>query len=317
MYFKGEVYVRDLIVGTRKSKLALTQTNYVVKLLKQAGIKNNIKIKEISTEGDRRTNVSLSSFGSRGAFIDDIEETLLSEKVDFAVHSMKDLPINMNDQLVIAAMPIRENAADAYVANNHIHLNDLPSGSLIGTSSLRRKAQILSVRPDLKTHWIRGTVESRLQQMREGKFDAIILAVAGLKRLGLNKELITEELPVHQFVPAAGQGVLAVQCRKNDVELRNMLKMINDRDVYNTVLAERTLIQLLDESDQAPIGAYASIKENQITLHTSVCSLDGKEFIQETVIGEDAVDVANIAAKKLLKQGANNIIERAIEELNK
>src|SRR5690625_3978820 len=137
-------------------------------------------------------------------------------------------------------MQVRKNAADAYIANNHMRLNELPSGSLIGTSSQRRKAQILAIRPDLKTHWIRGTVESRLQQMQQGKFDAIILAVAGLKRLGLN-EVITEELPVDKFVPAAGQGVLAIQCRKNDVQIQNILEKINNLDVFNAVLAERTL----------------------------------------------------------------------------
>ncbi|MGM8366336.1 hydroxymethylbilane synthase [Virgibacillus sp. W0181] len=308
--------MRKFIIGTRKSNLALTQTNLVIEWLRNTTTKNEFEIKEMSTAGDRKLDVSLAGLGSGGVFIDDIERPLLEGEIDFAVHSMKDLPVKMKDELVIASIPVRENAADAYIGRNNVKLHDLHPGAVIGTSSMRRAAQILAVRPDLKTHWIRGTVESRLKQLHAGDFDAIILAVAGLKRLGMEDEVITEKLPLDTFVPAAGQGALAIQCRKADTETVKVLEKINDDDAYNAVMTERKFTQLLDEADQAPIGAYAYVEEGKIVLHATVVSLDGSVFLKETTDGYDIDDVAHTAAEKFMNKGARKVIDAAKKELN-
>lgn len=308
--------MRKFIIGTRQSNLALTQTRMVMEWLKNTNVENDFQIEEISTEGDRRLDVSLAHLGSGGAFILDIEQALHNGDVDFAVHSMKDLPIKMKEEFIIACIPKRENPADAYIGRNHVKLNDLPAGAVIGTSSLRRAAQILAVRPDLKTKWIRGTVESRLTQLQNGDFDAIILAVAGLKRLGMDNNVITEQLPLDTFVPAAGQGALAIQCRKEDRALQAILERINDFDAYQAVMTERYFVQLLDETDQAPIGAYAYTKGNEITLHATVASMDGTKFLKETTSGTGIVKVAQAAAEKFLMQGAGVIIDAAKKERN-
>ncbi|MGM8213012.1 hydroxymethylbilane synthase [Virgibacillus sp. W0430] len=308
--------MRKFIVGTRQSNLALTQTKMVIDLLQQTKMENAFEIKEISTEGDRKLNVPLAGLGSGGVFIQDIEKALLNETIDLAVHSLKDLPLNMQDKLVIAAIPTRENAADAFLGRNNVKLKDLKRGAVIGTSSMRRAAQIRAIRPDLKTKWIRGTVESRIEQLQQGDFDAIILAVAGLKRLGMDEEVITEQLPLDTFVPAAGQGALAIQCRKDDKELITALHQINDHDAYRSIMTERQFVKLMDESDQAPIGAYAYVEGERIILHATIASVDGDTFLKETTIGSSSNEVAQLAAEKFIKQGAKELIEAAKKELN-
>lgn len=302
--------MRTFVVGTRNSKLALTQTNWVINELQKSGIKHPIRIEEFVTKGDRILNVALSEVGGTGIFIKELEQAIRMGKVDFAVHSMKDLPATLPSELIITAVPTREDHRDALVARDGLTLAELPEGAVIGTSSLRRSVQILAVRPDLKTKWIRGSVESRVEQLQAGDFDAIILAVAGLSRLNMSDDVITEYLPEDTFIPAVGQGALAIQCRKDDTELRRCLEMINDPSVMTAVKTERALQNSFEGGDQAPIGAYAFVKQGDITLHANIVSLDGKKVLTTTARGNDSEMVATEAADSLIQQGAQNIIKQ-------
>jgi len=298
----------EVIVGTRKSQLALIQTNKVIQQLKQTGRTESFQIKKFSTTGDQHLNVSLSQFSGRGVFSNEIDEALQTQMIDCAVHSMKDLPIEWPKQLTIAAIPEREDPREALVANDHVKLEDLPSGAIVGTSSLRRVAQIKVKRPDLKTQWIRGPVDSRIEQLRQGDFDAIILAVAGLKRLNL-EDVITEYLPLDSFVPAAGQGALAIQCRADDDAIKNILQHIHDEKTALAIQAERALIDELDPTERAPIGSYAHVSSGVITLNAMVLSATGDQVISNMSKGTDPQVVAHEAAQKLIDQGARQVIQ--------
>src|SRR5699024_4206782 len=258
--------MRQIVVGSRKSNLALTQTDWVINQLKQAGITNQFEVKKIVTKGDQILNVTLSKVGGKALFVKEIEKAMYEKEIDFAVHSMKDMPSEMPEGLVITSIPVREDHRDAYIAKNNMPLKDLPEGAIVGTSSLRRKAQILAERPDVEIKWIRGNIESRIRKLNEEDYDAIILAVSGLKRVGLSEELITEYLEPDVCVPSVGQGALAIECREDDHELRELLAKINDDDTAKTVTAERTFLKLLDGSCSVPIGGYAALEGNDIKL---------------------------------------------------
>lgn len=306
--------MREILVGTRKSHLALIQTNEVIRQLKQAGITNPIKIKKFDTKGDQNLDVSLSKVGGKGIFSNEIEQALHNKEIDFAVHSMKDLPPIMPEGLTIAAIPRREDHRDAYISKNDVRLENLPAGATIGTSSIRRAAQILAIRPDLQTKSIRGPVESRIRQLEKDDYDAIILAVAGLKRLDLEK-VITEYLPADTFIPAIGQGALAIQSRSGDDELREILATINDEESARAIETERAFIHLFDEDEQAPVGGYAFIQQDEISLHGMVLTSDGAQVLREVVKGSDPRKVAEKAVKRLNNRGAQEILRQVAKEL--
>lgn len=308
--------MRTYIIGTRDSKLAVTQSKWVIEQLTETGAANDFELKYISTKGDRKLDVSLSKVGGTGIFVQDIEAALIDKEIDFAVHSMKDLPVNIAESFEIASVPVREDHRDAFIGKDGMKLADLPKGAVIGTSSARRAAQIKAILPNVQTKWIRGPVDSRIKQLEEGKYDGIILAVAGLKRLGLI-DVITEYLPADVFVPAVGQGALAIECRSNDEETKQLLRRINDQDVETAVLTERIFIQLLDEEDKAPIGAFATVENDEITLYTSVASIDGDKILTYTAKGTRKEEVAQAAANALLQDGAAHLIEKAKMELDK
>lgn len=303
-----------LIVGTRESKLAVTQTKWVIDLLKKSGVPNDFELTYISTKGDRKQNVSLAKVGGTGIFIEDIEGALLSKEIDFAVHSMKDLAPKLDDRFVIGAVPEREDHRDAFIGKDGMKLHDLPHGAVIGTSSARRAAQIKAIVPHVETRWIRGPVDARLRQLEEGKYDGIILAVAGLKRLDM-EHVITEYLEADVFIPAVGQGALAIECRKEDEKTIQVLERINNPNVEMAVQTERSFVALLDEDDKAPIGAYASVEHHQITLYTSVASVDGATLLTYTAKGTTPNEVAKEAADHLLKNGAAKLVEEANQRL--
>ena len=204
-----------VIVGTRESKLAVTQTKWVVRELEKKSLPASFSLHYISTEGDRKLDISLTEFTHSGMFINDLEEKLQTKEIDVAVHSLKDIPLQKNEAYPIVAIPTREDFRDAYIGKGDAPLDQLPDGAVIGTSSPRRKAQLQAKYPHLKTEWIRGPIDSRIKQMEEGAYDGIILAVAGLCRLGLT-DVITSYLDPEEFTPAPGQGALAVQCRAED-----------------------------------------------------------------------------------------------------
>lgn len=308
--------MRKIIVGSRKSNLALTQTNWVIDQLKKAGATNEFEVKKIVTKGDRILDVTLSKVGGKGLFVKEIEQAMYDKEIDFAVHSMKDMPAIMPPGLTISSIPSREDHRDAFISKNHTLLTDLPKGAIVGTSSLRRSAQLMAYRPDLTIKWIRGNIETRIRKLQEEDYDAIILAVSGLKRVGLSEELITEYLEPEICVPAVGQGALAIECREDDEEVRQLLATINDAYTARTVAAERTFLHLIEGGCQIPIGAYAYLNDKEINMTALVATPDGKTILKESVKGYDPTKVGKEAAELLMEQGAREIIEQVKKELD-
>ncbi|MFS0751293.1 hydroxymethylbilane synthase [Oceanobacillus sp. 1P07AA] len=308
--------MRKIIVGTRKSNLALTQTEWVIDQLKKAGVKNEFEIKKIVTKGDKILDVTLSKVGGKGLFVKEIEKAMYDKEIDFAVHSMKDMPAAIPEGLTISSIPEREDHRDAYLAKDNILLQDLPEGAIVGTSSLRRGAQILAERPDLTIKWIRGNIETRIRKLQEEDYDAIILAVSGLKRVGLSEELITEYLEPEVCVPAVGQGALAIESREDDKELTNIVEKIHDAYTAKTVSAERTFLNLLEGGCQVPIGGYAYLDGDEVVLTALVGTPDGTTILKETVRGTEPTEVGKKAAELLINQGAKEIVDRVKEEMD-
>lgn len=308
--------MRKIIVGTRKSNLAVTQTEWVIDQLKKVGVKNDFEIKKIMTKGDRILDVTLSKVGGKGLFIKELQQAMYDKKIDFAVHSMKDMPAEMPEGLVITSIPEREDHRDAFISKDNLLLKDLPKGAIVGTSSLRRASQILSVRPDVSIKWIRGNIETRLRKLNEEDYDAIILAVAGLKRVGLSEDLITEYLNPEVVIPAVGQGALAIECREDDHELRDILAQISNEETTKTITAERTFLHLLEGGCQIPIGGYAYLEKDEVVLTGLVGTPDGKTIISDQYQGKDPKEVGTKVAESLLDKGAKDIIEKVKEELD-
>lgn len=309
------IVLREFTVGTRKSKLALVQTNWVIEQLTKQHPEVRFQVKEIETSGDKNLNVSLAKLGGQGVFLQELEEQLLAEQVDMAVHSLKDMPVELPEGLEIACIPPREDYRDAYLAKDHVPFQDLPTGAVIGTSSGRRAAQILAMRPDVTTKWIRGPIDSRIEQLEAGHFDATILAVAGLKRLGLAEEKITQYLPEDHFIPAAGQGALAIECRTNDHEMKKILETLHDDATAQAVTAERLFFGAFEEGEQAPIGGCAFVENGELHLRGMVISLDGQMVIQHEAAGQDPAKLAQEVAARLIDKGAKEMIQQANEAL--
>ena len=296
----------------------MTQSEWVIDQLKKyTGDQFSFEIKKIVTKGDQILNVTLSKVGGKGLFVKEIEKAMYDHEIDFAVHSMKDMPAVMPEGLIIGSIPMREDHRDAFISNDHIRLEDLPAGSIVGTSSLRRGSQILAERPDLEIKWIRGNIETRLRKLKEENFDAIILAAAGLKRMGWGEEMVTQFLEPEVCVPAVGQGALAIECREDDQELIELLKKINHSYTEKTVTAERTFLHLLNGGCQVPIGGYAYLDNDEVNLTALVASSDGKTVLKEVVTGIDPVEVGKEAAERLKAKGAQQLVDEAIEKNEK
>lgn len=308
--------MRKIIVGSRKSKLALTQTNWFINELKAAGVPFEFEVKEIVTKGDRILDVQLSKVGGKGLFVKEIEQALYDKEIDFAVHSMKDMPAVLPEGLVIGCIPPREDARDAFISKGHVKFADLPKGAVVGTSSLRRSAQLLTVRPDLTIQWIRGNIDTRLNKLETENYDAIILAAAGLKRLGWSEDVVTEYLDTDVCLPAVAQGSLGIECRADDAELLAELAKLTDAATWTTAHAERTFLAAMDGGCQVPIAGYATVDGDNVTLTGLVASPDASVVYKETVTGTDAVAVGEAVAKKLTEQGAFDLIQRVKAEQN-
>ncbi|MFQ5598816.1 MAG: hydroxymethylbilane synthase [Nitrospiria bacterium] len=295
-------------IGSRGSKLALWQAEWVRSRLKAQGIESEIC--HIQTSGDKILDVPLAKVGGKGLFVKEIEEALLREEIDMAVHSMKDLPSALPDGLHIAAVTQREDPRDALVSREGLALADLPQGARVGTSSLRRQAQLLSLRPDLKIGALRGNLNTRLKKLKEGRFDAILLAAAGLHRLGW-REQITEYLPTEHFLPAIGQGALGIECRKDDPEVQEMILPLNHSETSMTVKAERAMLDRLEGGCQVPIGGHATLSDGNITLMGLVAGLDGKVIVREnqSLPYLEAGGLGVSVAEALLAKGARSILE--------
>ncbi|QHE53163.1 hydroxymethylbilane synthase [Pontibacillus sp. HMF3514] len=308
--------MRKIVVGTRKSQLALTQTNWVIEQMKSIAPSYEFEVKKIVTKGDKILDVTLSKVGGKGLFVKEIEQAMFDKEIDMAVHSMKDMPAETPEGLTIGCIPIREDHRDAYIANDNVLLKDLPNGAIVGTSSLRRGSQIKATRPDLEIKWIRGNIDTRLRKLKEEDYDAIILATAGLKRMGWSDDVITEYLEPNVCVPAVGQGALAIECREDDSELRDLLNELNHEYTYRTVIAERTFLDLLNGGCQVPIGGYAYLDGDEIVLTAMVGTSDGTTILTEQVRGTDSVEVGREAANLIIDRGGAKIIEEAKEELD-
>ena len=306
--------MRKIIVGSRRSKLALTQTNWFINELKAAGAPFEFEVKEIVTKGDQILDVQLSKVGGKGLFVKEIEQALYDKEIDFAVHSMNDMPAVLPDGLVIGCIPPREDARDAFISKGHVKFADLPAGAVVGTSSLRRSAQLLTVRPDIEIKWIRGNVDTRLAKLETEEYDAIILAAAGLKRLGWSDDVVTEFLPVEQCLPAVAQGSLGIECCADDAELLAELGKLTDSFTWQEAHAERAFLAAMDGGCQVPIAGYATSNGEEITLTGLVAAPDASVVYKETVVGTDAQKIGEELAASLTKQGAFDLIQRVKAE---
>ncbi|EJE28200.1 hydroxymethylbilane synthase [Staphylococcus epidermidis] len=306
--------MRKLIVGSRRSKLALTQSQQFIDKLKFIDPSLDIEIKEIVTKGDKIVDKQLSKVGGKGLFVKEIQNELFNKEIDMAIHSLKDVPSMIPDGLTLGCIPDREIPFDAYIAKSHIPLQELSEGSIVGTSSLRRGAQILSKYPHLKIKWIRGNIDTRLKKLETEDYDAIILAAAGLKRMGWSDNIVTTYLDRDILLPAIGQGALGIECRSDDKELLDLLSKVHNHDVAQCVTAERTFLSEMDGSCQVPIGGYATIaQDNQIEFTGLIMSPDGKERYEHTALGTDPVKLGIEVSQVLKKQGAYDIIKKLNE----
>ncbi|UOE93341.1 hydroxymethylbilane synthase [Alkalihalobacillus sp. LMS39] len=309
--------MRKIVIGSRKSSLALTQTEWVIDQLKQTGLPYEFEIKKIVTKGDKILDVTLSKVGGKGLFVKEIEQAMQDKEIDIAVHSMKDVPSKLQEGFTLGAVTKRVDPRDAFISNGHIPLAELPEGSVVGTSSLRRSAQLLAMRPDLKVQWIRGNIETRLRKLKEEGFDAIILAAAGLERMGWSDETVTEYIDPTNCVPAVGQGALGIECRADDQEVVDLLQHLNDEQTARAVLAERTFLHRMEGGCQVPIAGYGTISEdNQIQLTSLVGSPDGKVILKETMTGDNPVALGEAMADALLQAGAKEILDKVKRELD-
>ncbi|MDN6837435.1 MAG: hydroxymethylbilane synthase, partial [Staphylococcus equorum] len=275
----------------------------------------DIEIKEIVTKGDRIVDKQLSKVGGKGLFVKEIQNELFDHGIDMAIHSLKDVPSVIPEGLTLGCIPDRENPYDAYIAKNHVPLHELPDNSIVGTSSLRRGAQILAKYPKLQIKWIRGNIDTRLSKLETEDFDAILLAAAGLKRMGWSDDIVTTYLDKETLIPAIGQGALGIECRADDEELLALLKQVHNEDVADCVTAERTFLERMNGSCQVPIGGYATkSSDGTIEFTGLIMSPDGKERYEHTERGENPIEIGEKVTEVLNAQGAYEIIKALNEE---
>ncbi|WP_114603194.1 hydroxymethylbilane synthase [Staphylococcus sp. EZ-P03] len=307
--------MRKLVVGSRRSKLALTQSRQFIEKLKEVQPDLDIEIKEIVTKGDQIVDRQLSKVGGKGLFVKEIQQALFDHEIDFAIHSLKDVPSELPEGLTLGCVPDREIPFDAFISKNHVQLQDLPDGSIVGTSSLRRGAQILAKYPNLEIKWIRGNIDTRLHKLETEDYDAIILAAAGLRRMGWSDDIVTQYLEQDMLIPAIGQGALGIECRSDDEELLELLTKVHNQSVAECVTAERTFLKEMNGSCQVPIGGYATVGDNgQLSFTGLIMSPDGKQRFEHSVTGQNPVELGKEVSDVLKKQGADKIIEALNEE---
>lgn len=296
-------------IGTRGSRLALWQANHIAGLLQPLIAPGSVELVEIHTTGDQLREVSLTSIGGQGVFTKEIQQALLDGRCDLAVHSLKDLPTERVPALTLAAVPTRAPTGDAFVSIRHASFDALPSGATIATSSTRRRAQLLHRRPDLHLVDMRGNVDTRLRKLRDQNLDGLILAVAGLQRLGW-AEQITEILDASWMLPAVGQGALGLECRADDAETQRIVRQLDHLPSHQAVLAERAYLRSLGGGCLLPIAGLASVDGDLLTLRGAVCSPDGRQRLDGTEHGSssDAEAIGQRLADRLLSQGARTLL---------
>jgi hydroxymethylbilane synthase len=285
---------KEIRIGTRASALALWQAEWVKSELEKKYAGTTVSLTKIKTTGDKILDVPLAKVGGKGLFVKEIEEAMLRNEIDIAVHSMKDVPTFFPDGLHLSCITERK---------------DLPKGAKVGTSSLRRQAQLMNIRPDFAIEQLRGNVDTRLRKLKEGQYDAIVLAAAGVKRLGL-AENVTEYIDAEISLPAIGQGALGIECRVDDRELNDLIAFFNHADTRVCVTGERALLRRLEGGCQVPIACYGQVKDGKLSLVGLVGSVDGRQIIKETVEGpqNEAERLGVTLAEMLLKRGADVIL---------
>ncbi len=296
-----------LIIASRESALAMWQAEHIRDQLRALYPQTEISILGMTTQGDRILDVTLSKIGGKGLFVKELETALEERRADIAVHSLKDVPMNLPAGFMLACITRREDARDAFVSNHFANLEALPSGSVVGTSSLRRSSQLRARFPDLVIESLRGNVQTRLRKLDEGKYAAIILAAAGLTRLGLG-DRIRSVLSPESSLPAVGQGALAIECLADRSDLTALLAPLHHADTAACVLAERALSRALAGSCQVPLGGYAEIHNGQLHLRGFVASPDGGRMARAEARGTDPETVGNTVAQALRTQGADEIL---------
>lgn len=306
---------RHLRIATRKSALALWQAEYVKARLEQLDPSITVSLVPMVSRGDQLLDSPLAKIGGKGLFVKELETAMLNDEADLAVHSMKDVPMQFPDGLGLYAICEREDPRDAFVSNHFDDLDALPSGSVVGTSSLRRQAQIMARRPDLQIRFLRGNVNTRLAKLDAGEYDAIVLATAGLLRLGFDAR-IRYPMPPEVSLPAGGQGAVGIECRSSDTELQALLVQLNDEDSALRVRAERALNTRLNGGCQVPIACYAERENGELWLRGLVGDPDGQRMLRAEARGPEAEPEAlGIAvAEDLLAQGAQAILDAVYEE---
>jgi len=299
-----------LRIGTRGSQLALWQANWVKKQLIRNHPELDVQIITIKTMGDKILDVPLAKVGGKGLFVKEIEEALLGNVVDVAVHSMKDVPTELPDGLGIVAISKREDPRDAVLGRDSTPIMDLPQGAKIGTSSLRRQAQLYAARPDFDIRPLRGNINTRLRKLREGMYDAIILALAGVKRLGW-EDKVTEVVDAGVMLPAIGQGALGIEARLDDEDTLGRVAFLNDEDTGSCVQAERAFLHRLEGGCQVPIAAHAVREGEEVLLTGLVGSVDGTRVIRDHARGlsQDAAGIGDALALRILESGGREILE--------
>ncbi|MBT8062362.1 MAG: hydroxymethylbilane synthase [Xanthomonadales bacterium] len=296
-------------IATRQSMLAMWQARHVKELLEQANPGLSVELLPMLTRGDKIIDQPLAAIGGKGLFLKELEHALLNDEADLAVHSMKDVPALMADGLKVDVVLPRADPRDALLSNEGRDLSDLPSGALVGTSSLRRQCQLKAARPDLRVTDLRGNVDTRLRKLDEGQYQAIILACAGLERLGLG-DRITQALPSPQWLPASTQGIIGLQQRSDDQRVADFIAPLNDAPTHVCALAERRVAGRLEASCQLPIAVHAQLGD-QLQLHALVGMPDGTGIIRASAVGSDTApeQLGDEVARKLLEKGAAQIIE--------
>jgi len=294
-------------IGTRASKLAQWQANWVAGQLRQQGL--DVELVNITTSGDTQQSGPIAALGEQGVFTKEVQAAVLNGQADIAVHSLKDLPTEQVAGLVLAAVPPREQVADALITNQAPSLASLPLGARVGTGSLRRQAQLKHLRPDLEVVGIRGNVDTRLQKLDDGHYDAILLAAAGLQRLGW-EDRITELLEPPRMLPAVGQGALGIECRADDSVVLELLALLNHHETHLATTAERVMLALLHGGCSVPVGGWGRIENKKLILDGLVANLEGTQVLKATASGELAAAerIGRQVAEQLLAQGAAEVI---------
>jgi len=302
---------KNICIGTRGSRLALWQANFIKSEIESLFPDLNVELKIIKTTGDRITDRPLAMVGGKGLFVKEIENALLNNDIDIAVHSMKDMPGELPKGLIIGAIPKRENPFDVLISKDNSMLADYKMGAIIGTSSLRRASQIKHIRQDVIIESIRGNLDTRIKKLKAGDYDAIVLAAAGLRRLGQSSE-ITEYLDETIMLPAVGQGALCVETRKNDFDIAKIMEKLDHHDTRICVTGERAFLKQIEGSCHIPVACFGKIKENEVLLTAVVASVNGKELIKEQIICpiNKVVHSGKVLANQILKKGGKKILEQ-------